>query len=126
MVYACHCTLCQKQSGSAFGMALVFDGGALAMQGTAPTHFVRQGHGRMFRCYFCPRCGTRIYHQWFTAEGDFPFLNVKPGTLDDTSWLRPGCHVWTRHAQPWIKFSADDVLFDEQPELAAMPRYAAP
>lgn len=126
MVYACHCTICQKQSGSAFGMAVVFDGGALAMRGIAPTHFVRQGHGRTFRCYFCPRCGTRIYHQWFTAEGDFPFLNVKPGTLDDTSWIRPGCHVWTRHAQPWIRFAADDLVFEQQPDLTEMPRCEAP
>ena len=29
MTYACHCTICQTQSGSAFGMAAVFDGGAL-------------------------------------------------------------------------------------------------
>src|ERR1019366_4277790 len=28
-------------------------------------------------------------------DGDVPFLNVKPGTLDGASWIRPGCHVWT-------------------------------
>ncbi len=124
MTYACHCTICQTQSGSAFGMAAVFDGGALKLTGIEPAHFVRPGHGRKFRCYFCPECGTRLYHQWFTEEGDYPFLSIKPGTLTDTSWLRPGCHVWTRHAQPWIRFSGEDVVFAQQPSLEEMPKFA--
>ena len=126
MIYACHCTICQRQSGSAFGMAVLFDRDGLRMLGGAPAHFVRPGHGKQFRCYFCPRCGARLYHQWFTEQGDAPFLNIKPGTLDDTSWVRPGCPVWTQHAQPWIRFAEDDVVFRQQPELDAMPRFKAP
>jgi hypothetical protein len=125
VVYACHCTICQRQSGSAFGMAAAFDAGSLSLAGAAPAHFVRPGHGRQFRCYFCRECGTRIYHRWFTESGDVPFINLKPGTLDDTSWIVPGCHVWTKHAQPWIRFSSADVTFEQQPDLAAMPRYKA-
>jgi hypothetical protein len=124
MIYACHCTICQRQSGSAFGMAVVFNGADFKLSGTAPGHFVRPGHGRDFRCYFCPDCGTRLYHQWYTADGDYPFLSVKPGTLDDTSWIEPGCHVWTRHAQPWIRFAETDVVFAEQPSLDLMPKFA--
>ena len=123
MIYACHCTICQRQSAGAFGMAVVFEGGEIVTKGRDLAHFVRPGHGRQIRCYFCPECGTRIYHRWFTEEGDCPFLNLKPGTLDDTSWLRPGCHVWARHAQPWVRFSEDDVVFETQPGLEDMPRF---
>ena len=123
MIYACHCTICQRQSGSAFGMAVVFDRRALSLAGLAPAHFIRPGRERKFRCYFCPSCGTRIYHQWFTEEGNFPIVSIKPGTLDDTSWVRPGCHVWTQHAQPWMRFSDDDVVFPQQPSLDEMPRF---
>lgn len=122
-IYACHCTICQTQSGSAFGMAAAFDRGELKIAGIEPAHFIRQGHGRKFRCYFCPQCGTRLYHQWFTDGGDYPFVSIKPGTLADTSWLRPGCHVWTQHAQPWVRFSDDDVIFPQQPRLEDMPRF---
>ena len=31
VVYACHCTICQRQSGSAFAMAAVFDRGGIHM-----------------------------------------------------------------------------------------------
>jgi hypothetical protein len=124
MVYACHCGICQKQSGSAFAMAALFESRAFALTGAAPRHFIRQGRGRRFRCYFCPDCGSRIHHQWFTEQGDFPFVNLKPGTLDDRSWLKPGCHVWAESAQPWIRFSEADVVFRQQPGFEDMPRFA--
>jgi len=53
--------------------------------------------GRTKSCAFCPRCGTRIYHQVMEAA-----LSIKPGTLDDTSWLSPGAHYWTKSKQPWV------------------------
>ena len=35
--------------------------------------------------------------------------------LDDTSWLRPVAHIWTRSAQPWVQLPADAVKFETQP-----------
>ena len=29
-------------------------------------------------------------------------LNIKPGTLDDTAWLRPEEHYWVRGALDWV------------------------
>jgi hypothetical protein len=119
--YACHCSICQKQSGSAFGLSAVFPGGSLTVTQGRMEHFVRDGRGRKFRCYFCPACGTRIYHQMFTEAGDLPQINLKPGTLDDRTWYKPGCHVWAENAQPWIKFSDTDVVFARQPAREEMP-----
>lgn len=30
------------------------------------------------------------------------FVFIKPGTLDDTSWLKPDMHIWTSRRQPWV------------------------
>ena len=62
----------------------------------------------------------------FNAQGDMPWFNVKPGTLDDTSWVVPGCHMWTQHKQPWIKFSDTDVVFEQQPSLDQIPLFKPP
>jgi hypothetical protein len=35
---------------------------------------------------------------------------VRSGTLDDTSWLRPTVHFWTRNKPPWIILSETDQL----------------
>jgi hypothetical protein len=29
-------------------------------------------------------------------------LSLKPGTLDDTSWLRPDLFSWMKSAQGWL------------------------
>jgi hypothetical protein len=48
---------------------------------------------------FCPKCGVRIYHVLKSAPD---VLSLKPGTLDDTSWLRPGYFIWMKSAQGWV------------------------
>jgi hypothetical protein len=38
------------------------------------------------------------------------------GSLDDTSWLRPTAHLWTRSKQPWITLPDGDRQFETQPD----------
>jgi hypothetical protein len=49
--------------------------------------------GGSVRCAFCAECGIRIYHEPQRMAG--AALNIKPGTLDDTSWLSPVAQAWT-------------------------------
>jgi hypothetical protein len=94
----CHCTECQRQSGSAFGMSLAVRSDAFRLaSGELAAFAVTCDSGRTKQCAFCPRCGTRIHHR----VGD-AVLSLKPGTLDDTSWLAPGAHYWTKRRQPWV------------------------
>jgi hypothetical protein len=64
--------------------------------GTLKKYEVRCDSGRIKTCAFCRECGTRIYHQ--TENG----MSLKAGTLDDTSWLKPDAHYWTKRRQPWV------------------------
>lgn len=97
---ACHCTECQRQSGSAFGMSMVVPRERFELLSGQPRTFTRDADsGAKVECAFCPGCGTRIYH----APSSMPeTVNVKPGTLDDTSWLEPAAHVWVKRKQPWV------------------------
>jgi len=93
----CHCTECQRQSGSAFGMSLGVRHGAVVLRsGTLKKFDVKCDSGRMKSCFFCPECGTRIYHQTQTG------ISVKAGTLDDRTWLKPDAHYWTKRKQSWV------------------------
>ena len=71
--------------------------------------------GRVVNCAFCPDCGTRLCHAPEAMEGS---LNIKPGTLDDTAWLEPALHVWTKSKQPWVRIPEDIPCFDGQPPRA--------
>jgi hypothetical protein len=81
----------------------------------APKRFVRKADsGRELECFFCPDCGTRLYHK---PQGIGAVLNVKPGTLDDTTWLEPTLHVWTSRKQGWVEIRAGLPAFETQPPL---------
>ena len=112
-LYACHCTECQRQTGSAFALSMVVKREALRITSGAPKEWLRRHEsGRVIACVFCDACGTRLYHN--------PHINtqitiLKPGTLDDTTWLDPIGHIWTRSAQCWIDIPGETVNYDVQP-----------
>jgi hypothetical protein len=84
----------------------------------SPRMFARQtSPTKTMECWFCPDCGTRLYHM--PGGTDYPNRNVKPGTLDDTSWLTPAIHFWTRSAQPWVVIPPDATKYETQPETLA-------
>jgi len=96
---ACHCKECQRQSGSAFGMSMLVREDSLAVTGTTKRFTRIADSGNENTGVFCPECGVRIYHIPRYAQD---VLVLKPGTLDDTRWLRPAYFVWTKSAQGWV------------------------
>jgi hypothetical protein len=68
--------------------------------------------GREVSCLFCKECGTRLFHN---PSRNSKITNVKPGTLDDTSWLNPVCNLWTRSAQKWVVMSEQMLNYEAQP-----------
>lgn len=42
-------------------------------------------------------------------------VSVKPGTLDEKSWLQPVGHLWTKSKQPWMNIPPDTVNYEGQP-----------
>jgi trans-aconitate 2-methyltransferase len=112
-LYACHCKECQKQSSSAFGMSMpVFRDAVVILQGQ-PKQWTRVSEsGREVSCLFCGECGTRLFHN---PARNPKITNVKPGTLDDTSQLKPAGNVWTQSAQKWIVFDEHTLNYEGQP-----------
>ena len=82
------------------------------LQGEPAMHRRTKGEGHVDQ-RLCGECGTRLWGTG-TLAPDLAFL--KPGTLDDTSWVEPVAHFWTRSAQPWVKFASDTVIYETQPE----------
>jgi hypothetical protein len=114
-VYTCHCTECQTQSGTAFAMAAVIPQASFRMTRGTPRMFARRtSPTKVMECWFCPACGTRLYH--VPGGAAYPNRNIKPGTLDDTSWLAPTIHFWTRSAQKRVVIPEDAVRYETQPD----------
>ena len=115
-VYACHCTDCQSLTGSAFGIGVVISAEAFSLTGT-PRRVQRVlGSGGIGYRWICPDCGV-----WICGGSRLDVVApdekrvVRGGTLDDTSWLKPTAHYWTRSAQPWIIFPDGTTIHETQP-----------
>jgi hypothetical protein len=112
-LYACHCTECQKQSGSAFALSMVVPRSALSVVKGEPREWLRRhDSGRVASCMFCGHCGTRLFHN---PHANTQVTILKPGTLDDASWLHPVGHIWTRSIQCWFDIPGDTVNYEAQP-----------
>jgi hypothetical protein len=96
----CHCTDCQRQTGSPFTVIVGVPRAALTVRGSTLASFATTGedHGGDTQRNFCSACGSPV----FSIAAVAPELAlIKAGTLDDASWLEPAVEVWTSSAQPW-------------------------
>jgi hypothetical protein len=95
----CHCTDCQKSTGSAFASFAIVGEAALSATGGEPRGFRVEGKsGKGVTRYFCPECGSPLWSEVELMPG---FRFVKAGSLDDASWLEPASVFWGDSAQPW-------------------------
>ncbi|MGH7818888.1 MAG: GFA family protein [Candidatus Binatia bacterium] len=109
----CHCSECQCQSGSAFGMSYIVRKERFQLlRGVLKTFTRTADSGRPVVGAFCPDCGTRIYNEPRYMGG---VLTLKPGTLDDTSFLQPTVEVWAARKHPWVGLPAGLRSFERQP-----------
>ncbi len=112
-LYACHCTDCQTQSGASFALSMLVHLEALQLvRGRPDEYSIELADGRRKGSKFCSRCATRLWGRSRATE----LAILEPGTLDDTSWLSPVGHIWTRSAQPWVQIPEDAVRCPQQPD----------
>lgn len=97
----CHCTFCQRRTGSAFGFGAYLRQEDVAItRGTLTVYEHRSDEsGRWLRMEFCPVCGTTV--TW-TVEALPGTRAIAGGTFDDPSWLKIERHGWLRSAHPWM------------------------
>lgn len=110
--YLCHCSECQRHTSSAYGESLRFRREAMEITGELKLTERRAESGTRRQGWFCPDCGVRIWHGSNTSVE----INIKAGTLDDTSWLVPAGHIWTRSKQAFIAFGSDELVYQQQPD----------
>jgi hypothetical protein len=104
-VTVCHCTWCQRRTGTAFAVEPVFNDAQVEIRGELTKYrHISDESGRWLDLEFCPRCGTNI---GFTLEWRPGLRLIDAGTFDDPGWIRTDRHqfryIFLRSAQDWSR-----------------------
>ncbi|MGB8855675.1 MAG: GFA family protein [Burkholderiales bacterium] len=108
----CHCTFCQRRLASAFAVLASFPEDAVEiLQGqlTACEHRSDESK-RWLKMYFCPKCGTTLYH---TAEVRPGLKIIAAGTFDEPDWFRIERHIWVQSKRPWVTIPDGVAIFQQ-------------
>ena len=111
--YQCHCSDCQRQTGSAFGLSMIARREDVSVLDGEPAGFrISMLDGRVKCGRFCAKCAARVWGE----PVKLPQLVVlRLGTFDAPPAFPPCGDIWTASARPWVSFT-DGPRFEGQPE----------
>jgi hypothetical protein len=110
IVHCCHCSWCQRETGSAFVVNALVEMSEVELLAEAPVIVDTPSHsGRGQKIARCAQCHIALWSHYSTAGELAAFVRV--GTLDDKSMLAPDVHIFTGSRQPWV------VLADGKPSF---------
>lgn len=112
----CHCTWCQRRTGSAFGVELVFNQDQVQFQSGSLSVYRHTSDlsGRWVDQHFCGTCGSNI---GLTLEAVPSIQSISVGSLDDQAWSALARldkrHVFVRSARLWSEIPGDVEQYEE-------------
>lgn len=110
-VHCCHCSDCQRLTGSAFAINAIIEGEAIELlSGTPQPEPVPTASGRPHDIYRCTSCRTALWSD-YGRRPNYRF--VRAGTLEDPTEITPDVHIFTRSKLPWVKLPEGARAFEE-------------
>ena len=109
----CFCTDCQKSSGTQMSTNLLVPKASVKVTKGKPAQYTRTGDsGKNVTRFFCSGCGSTLW-----SEGEVvPDLRiVKAGSLDDSSWVKPGISIYMDSAPKWSALPQGIPSFPKMP-----------
>lgn len=110
-VYACHCHICQRWSGSAFSVQALVAEDRLGVTGPIVVHEIST-EDRTSIQRTCSICHSRIYNTNTRRPG---IAVVRAGTLDRSEELECVAHIFTAYRQRWVDIPIGVLSWPEAP-----------
>ena len=100
-VHCCHCTWCQRETGSSFALnALVEAAEVEVTHGTPELVNTPSNSGKGQVIARCPKCRIALWSNYGGMGDLVRFIRV--GTLDEAWRFPPDIHIFTSTKQPWV------------------------
>ncbi|MDE2155178.1 MAG: GFA family protein [Xanthomonadaceae bacterium] len=111
-VHCCHCTWCQRETGSAFALNALIETARLQLLHGEPIMVnTPSNSGKGQQVARCPRCHVALWSHYAGAGPAFAFVRV--GTLRQPARLPPDIHIFTSTRQPWVLLPAQTPAVSE-------------
>jgi hypothetical protein len=105
-VHCCHCTWCQRETGSAFVLnALIEAERVRLLTGTPEVVRTPSSSGKGQKIVRCPDCRIAVWSHYAGAGLRVAFVRV--GTLDHPDLCPPDVHIFTSTKQKWVQLAGD-------------------
>ena len=116
-VNCCHCTQCQRLTGSAFVInALIETDRIEVLKGDIRPTTGPSESGRPHDIYRCSACQTALWSDY----GRRPALRfLRVGTLDNPAAMPPDAHIFTRSSLPWVNLTKEAAVFEVFYDMAS-------
>jgi hypothetical protein len=100
-VRVCHCTDCQRLTGTVFRAGIPSLPGTFLLKRGTPKIYIKTAESGTRRAHaFCPECGTPIYST--STEPNPQIHGLRVGGLDQSAKFgAPKLQIWCRSALPW-------------------------
>jgi len=110
-VNCCHCTWCQRETGSAFVINAVIESKHVKLlTGELEKILTPSESGKGQQIFRCPKCKVALWSNYGESVDKIRYVRV--GTLNEPSALPPRAHIFWRSKLPWISVPSDTPTFD--------------
>ena len=118
IVHCCHCSDCQRQTGSAFVLNAILETAHVRIEGAVSEHTLPTPSGKGQVIKRCRHCGVAVVSAYMTRLGKLSYIRV--GTLDDPSACPPDVQIYTASKQDWVPLNPDIPVFETYYDIKAV------
>ena len=121
-VHCCHCSWCQRETGSAFAVNAMIEADRVDLLAGEPERVVTpslSGKGQII--LRCPDCRVALWSHYAGSGEAVNFMRV--GTLYEPAAMPPDIHIYTSTKLPWVTLPQD---VPAVPEFYDVRRYWPP
>ena len=107
IVHACHCSWCQRETGTAFAWNALVERdrlGVLAGEDALEEIATPSASGKGQRVMRCRHCRVALWSHYPGGGNAIAFVRV--GTLRHPGDFPPDAHIFTSTRQPWLELPA--------------------
>ncbi|WP_265562153.1 GFA family protein [Sphingomicrobium arenosum] len=111
ITHACHCTYCQRESGSAFGLNCLYEADRVAIEGPVERVVTPSESGEDQWILRCERCHVAVSGHYRHLREKMHF--VRAGVLGDRPGLGPDVHIHTSAKMGWLTLDPEVPAFED-------------